>query len=138
MDEVAAIIQHTTINCIFDQMKSKYGNNPSAKRIFRFLSILLEFLRRNITSTETSTLSFADQVLKLLRNYNDEKSPWFYFIRALESLCTGSFLINIEQFRLQTTTFKRYQELKEKLSAIFKTVDENCLYSYFESFPETL
>jgi hypothetical protein len=141
MDEVAAIIQHSTVDRILDQMKLKYDNNPSATRIFRFLGILLEFLRRDIMSTETSILSFTDQVLKFLRNYNDEKSPWFHIIRALESLCTGdngSFLINIEQFRLQTVTFERYQELKKKLSTIFERLDENQLYSYFESFTKTL
>jgi hypothetical protein len=49
IDEVAGIIHHQTVNCIFHQIKSKYGNNTSTKTIFPFLDTLLEFLRQNIT-----------------------------------------------------------------------------------------
>jgi hypothetical protein len=80
-------------------------------------------------------------LIKFLTNSNDEKSPCFYLIKALESLCIGdnpSFFIDIDRFRFEIVTFDRYEEVKEKFSLIFQTFDENQLYSYFENFGKTL
>ncbi|CAF3391746.1 unnamed protein product [Rotaria sp. Silwood1] len=141
IDDLASIIHHTAVDCFFDRMKSKCENDPLAETIFRFLHTILKCLRQSISSTEESILPFGDQVLKFLRNYKDEKSPWFSLMNALESLCIGdneNFFINVDHFRLQTATFERYQQLKENLSIIFAKFDETKLYSYLKRIDKIL
>jgi tetratricopeptide (TPR) repeat protein len=138
---LAKIIHHSQIDDTLDQMKSKHGDCHSSKSLFLFLNTLLEFLRQSIISPEKSTLSFSDQFLELLRKYNDETAPMFYLMKVLESFIignTGSFLFNLDKFRVKTITFERYKELKEKISYVFGKLDEDQLFIYLESIAKNL
>ena len=140
MDDLVALIRHPTIDCALAQVESKYDTDQFTKKNFRFLHILLQSLRENLPSTNTSKLSFAEQFLSLLGNYKEENSLWCNLIQALKSLCIGDindFFINIDRFRFEVVTFERYQELKNQLCYILQGFDENRLYFYFENLINT-
>jgi hypothetical protein len=62
-------------------------------------------------------------------------------MKIFESLLlndTQSFLFNLEQFRLNTITFERYEKFKEKLSNVFQQLEEDWLYKCLQNIAKNL
>jgi len=138
---LAKIIHHPQIDATLDQMKLKYDDDQSSKSIFVCLDTLLQLFRQSIHSPEKSVLSFSNQVLEFVRKYNDELSPIFYLMKTLESLLTDdiqSFSVNLHKLRVNTVTFERYKDLKEKISYIFEKLEEHQLHIYLENIAKNL
>ncbi|CAF1418879.1 unnamed protein product [Rotaria sordida] len=139
--DVAKIIHHPEIDRILDQMKSRYSNDKSSELIFLFLEMLITLLHQSIISPEKSTLSFSNQILELLKKYNDETVPLFYLMKTFENILIGNtqnFFFNLEKLRLDTFTFKWYNELKAKISLVFESLKEEQLHTCLESITKNL
>lgn len=137
----AQIVYHPQIDSTLDQFKLKYNKNPSAKSIILFLDTLLQLLRQSIKEPEKSNILFSDQILEFLAKYTDETVPLFYLMKTLEHLLTNNtqdFILTLDKFRLNITTFEYYQTFKEKISDIFNTLEEDDLHTCLKNIAISL
>ncbi len=141
LDDFVSIIHHPQFDATLHEMRSNYENNESSKTIFRFFDTLMQVFRQSIMPTETPTLSLSAELLKFLTKYNDQNSSLYYLIETLKSLCIDdheSFVSNLNRLQLHTITFERYEQLRDKISDFFATLEEHQLYAYLKNITKNL